>query len=323
VDLSLTPLRLQPLPIPVSIIARVSVTPPGVLYLLGQSETQPNNLYRLGDGDEWMPLTANRAMGISPSTAVPASVVHYASYDARPIEALWFSPPAQQRNGYTIVWPHGGPQAAERRQFRSVVQYLAALGYQFFAPNFRGSTGYGRTFTTLVEGDWGEGPRKDMIAGVQWLIQEKMADPDKLFLMGGSYGGYMSLLLHGRHPEFFRAVVDIFGPSDLVTFYHSVPDTWKPVMNQFLGDPERQPEKFFEDSPIHYTETMTKPMLVIQGANDPRVVKAESDQLVAALRDSGREVEYMVLEDEGHGFSKKENEIAVYRRIVEFFAHYQ
>ncbi len=323
VNLSGAPLRLEPVAIPVSIVAGVSVTKAGVVHLMGQSETEPNNLYRLGEKGAWMPLTANRAMGISQATAVPATVVHYASYDGQTIEALWFSPPPQRRNGYTIVWPHGGPQASERRQFRSVVQYLTTLGYQFFAPNFRGSTGYGKTFTAMVEGDWGGGPRRDMIAGVQWLIREKMAEADKLFLMGGSYGGYMSLLLHGRHPEYFRAVVDLFGPSDLLTFYHSVPDTWKPVMNQFLGDPELHPEKFQEDSPIHYTQTMTQPMLVIQGGNDPRVVKSESDQLVEALRSQGRNVEYKVLPDEGHGFSKKENEIAVYRKIIDFLAQHQ
>ncbi|WP_311775107.1 prolyl oligopeptidase family serine peptidase [Alkalihalobacillus sp. TS-13] len=137
--------------------------------------------------------------------------------------------------------------------------------------------------------------------------------------MGGSFGGYMSLLVHGRHPELYKAVVDICGPSDLFSFIDSVPEHWKPSMVKFVGDPIKHREKLTEDSPINYLDNMTKPMLMIQGANDPRVVKAESDQIVEALKDNGTEVEYMVLEDEGHGFSKKENEIAVYRRILNFF----
>jgi Dipeptidyl aminopeptidases/acylaminoacyl-peptidases len=161
-----------------------------------------------------------------------------------------------------------------------------------------------------------------MIAGVDWLIEQGIAQRDKIFLVGGSYGGYMTLLLHGRHPEYWRACVDIFGPSNLFTFYNSVPEHWKPVMDQWLGNPERDKEKFIEDSPITYLKNMTKPMLVIQGANDPRVVKAESDQIVAALREQGTEVEYMVLDDEGHGFSRVENEIKVYRRVLEFLARH-
>ena len=132
----------------------------------------------------------------------------------------------------------------------------------------------------------------------------------------------MALLLHGRHADYFKAVVDIFGPSDLFSFINSVPEDWKPMMDKWVGNPEKDKEKLIEYSPITYLDTMTKPMLVIQGANDPRVVKAESDQIVQALKDKGRDVEYMLLEDEGHGFSKKENEIAVYQKILSFFSQF-
>ncbi len=312
------------IPLPVSLVSGWDVTERGRVYVLGQSEVFPNNLFRWDPRDNtWTQLTDNRSMGVDPNKAAQAEVVKYPSFDGKMIEALWFSPPRGKTNGYTIIWPHGGPQYAERRQFRSIVQYFVRQGYQFFAPNFRGSTGYGRTFSTLVEGDWGGGPREDMIAGIEWLLAKKWADREKLFLMGGSYGGYMALLLHGRHPEYFKAVVDIFGPSNLFTFHDSVPASWKPVMDKFLGNPTTQADKFREDSPITYLESMTQPMLVIQGANDPRVVKQESDQLVKALRDLGRQVEYMVLDDEGHGFAKKTNEIAVYRKIAEFFHQYQ
>ncbi|MHB1611105.1 MAG: alpha/beta hydrolase family protein, partial [Sulfobacillus sp.] len=153
---------------------------------------------------------------------------------------------------------------------------------------------------------------------MDWLVQTGRMDPSRVFVVGGSYGGYMALLLHGRHPERFQAVVDIFGPSDLFTFVQSVPDTWKPMMKRWLGDPDIDQARFIADSPITYVERMTRPMLVVQGANDPRVVKAESDQMVAALRDRGRTIEYLVLEDEGHGFAKKENEIRAYRAIADF-----
>lgn len=126
-----------------------------------------------------------------------------------------------------------------------------------------------------------------------------------MLLLGGSYGGYMSLLLHGRHADAFKAVVDIFGPSDLFSFINSVPEFWKSFMDQWVGHPERDKERLIADSPITYLDGMTKPMLVIQGANDPRVVKAESDQIVEALNKKGRPVEYIVLDDEGHGFSKR------------------
>ena len=128
----------------------------------------------------------------------------------------------------------------------------------------------------------------------------------------------MTLLLHGRHADKFKAFVDIFGVSNLITFAESVPPHWKPMMERWLGDPVKDKERLIKDSPITYLENMTKPMLVVQGANDPRVVKAESDQIVEALRSKGRDVEYIVLPDEGHGFSKKANEIKVYTAILDF-----
>ena len=170
----------------------------------------------------------------------------------------------------------------------------------------------------MVEQDWGEGPRLDCLEGIKWLFDNGLSSPEKLFLVGGSYGGYMALLLHGRHADQFKAVIDVFGPSDLFTFVRSVPPHWQPMMERFVGDPERDRDRFIRDSPITYLDGMTKPMLVIQGAKDPRVVKEESDQIVAKLKEKGREVEYLVLDDEGHGFSKKENEIKVYSMMIEF-----
>lgn len=304
---------------PFAVIQEMHVGESGALYALGRSDIDPFNIAQLTPDGDWRLLTHNRVMGISRDELSTAEVCRFSSFDGLEIEALWFPANPKTRNGYTVVWPHGGPQASERRAFRPVFQYLAYRGYNVFAPNFRGSSGYGAKFVKMVEGDWGHGPRLDMVESIEWLLREGRADRDKLFLFGGSYGGYMTLLLHGRHADYFQACVELFGPSNLFTFLESVPDHWKPSMKQWLGDPVEDRDRLIQDSPITYLDGMTKPMLVIQGAKDPRVVKAESDQIVAALRDKGVEVEYIVFEDEGHGFMKKENEIRAYGSAVAFF----
>ncbi|MFS0863847.1 S9 family peptidase [Fredinandcohnia sp. 179-A 10B2 NHS] len=305
---------------PVSVIEKLIVTESNNIYVLGRSATRPFNIYkREASSKTWETCTNYGVPGVSEEELVNPDVVKYPSFDGLEIEALFFKAKEDVSNGHVILWPHGGPQAAERKSFRAMFQFLVNRGYSIFAPNFRGSTGYGLSYTKMVEGDWGYGPRLDNIEGIEWLIKNGYADRDRILLLGGSYGGYMALLLHGRHPEYFKAVIDIFGPSDLFSFINSVPEHWKPIMNQWVGDPERDREKLIEYSPITHLDNMSKPMLVIQGANDPRVVKAESDKIVQALQDKGVKVEYLVLEDEGHGFSKKENEIKVNRTILEFF----
>lgn len=303
---------------PCSVIEKLVVTKSGSLYLLGRGATNPHNIYQLME-NVWISLTQYSVPGVEQSELVEPDVITYTSYDRLEIESLFFKAKKENDNGEIIFWPHGGPQAAERKFFRASFQFFLNNGYSIFAPNFRGSTGYGLAFTKMVDGDWGHGPRLDNVAGLDWLIDNGYAEKGNILLMGGSYGGYMALLLHGRHADYFKAVVDIFGPSDLFSFINSVPEDWKPMMDKWVGNPEKDKEKLTEYSPITYLDTMTKPMLVIQGANDPRVVKAESDQIVQALKDKGRDVEYMLLEDEGHGFSKKENEIAVYKKILTFF----
>jgi protease II len=305
---------------PASLVDKFIVTEKGHLYVLARSATRPANIYKKESlNSSWNALTNYGVPGVAHEELVEPDVLTYSSFDGLEIEALFFRAKEETSNGHVILWPHGGPQAAERKQFRSLFQFLVNRGYSIFAPNFRGSTGYGLKFTKMIEGDWGHGPRLDNVEGLEFLIKNGFADRDKILLMGGSYGGYMALLLHGRHADYFKAVVDIFGPSDLFSFIESVPEHWKPIMNQWVGDPVKDREKLIEYSPITHLEGMVKPMLVIQGAMDPRVVKAESDQIVAALMEKGAEVEYMVLDDEGHGFSKKENEMKVYRAVLEFF----
>lgn len=313
--------ELEEIDTPVSVIEKVIIGEKGGVYLLGSSATAASNIYKFSN-DEWTKLTNYSVPGVQQKDMVKPEVVTYSSFDGTPIEALFYKAKKENNNGHVILFPHGGPQVAERATFRSLFQFLLYRGYSIFAPNFRGSSGYGLSFKGKVEGDWGGGPRLDNIHGLEWLIEQGHANREKIFLMGGSYGGYMALLLHGRHPEYFKAVVDLFGPGNLFSFIDSVPEHWKPATKQLLGDPEKDKEKLIEDSPDTYLEAMTKPMLVIQGATDPRVVKAESDAIVQALKEKDRSIDYLVLDDEGHGFSKKENEMAVYRKVLSFFDQY-
>ncbi|MFE0557366.1 alpha/beta fold hydrolase [Paenibacillus sp. NPDC058910] len=314
--------ELTAIPLPSDIVEQLNVTKSGNLYLLARGAVKPLNIYRYVNG-AWSMITKNVLTGLTDEDMVTPEVVTYPSFDGMEIEALLFRAKDHVANGYTVFWPHGGPQASERKQFRSMFQYILAKGYHIFCPNFRGSTGYGSSFVKLVEQDWGEGPRKDCLAGMDWLFEQGISSREKLFVMGGSYGGYMTLLLAGRNPEYFKAAIDIVGVSNLFTFYNSVPEHWKPIMERWIGDPERDKERFIKDSPITYLDDMVNPMLIIQGANDPRVVKEESDQIVEALRAKGRDVEYLVFEDEGHGITKKANEKIAYARMVEFLKRNQ
>ncbi|MGZ9585709.1 prolyl oligopeptidase family serine peptidase [Paenibacillus marinisediminis] len=309
--------ELKSIPLPSDIVEQIQVTRAGNLYLLMRGAVKPYNIYRYAN-DEWNMVTKNVMVGLTEDDMVAPEVLTYKSFDGMEIEAMLYRAKEATANGYTVFWPHGGPQAAERKQFRAMFQYIIAQGYNIFCPNFRGSSGYGSSFVKLVEQDWGEGPRKDCLAGMDWLFEQGISSREKLFVMGGSYGGYMTLLLAGRNPEYFRAAIDIVGVSNLITFYNSVPEHWKPMMELWIGNPETDRERFIKDSPITYLDDMVNPMLIIQGANDPRVVKEESDQIVEALRAKGRDIEYLVFDDEGHGITKKANEKIAYRRMVEF-----
>lgn len=310
---------LMEIPLPVTTIEKMKLALKGGVYLQGNSATSLSNIYRKGAGTEWEKLTNTKVTGVEERILVEPETVTYESFDGLEIEALFFQANPEFSKEKVILWSHGGPQAIERKSFQPIFQLLLHKGYSIFAPNFRGSDGYGASFRKMAEGDWGNGPRLDCVAGLDWLIDNGYCQKGELIAMGESYGGYMSLLLHGRHPEYFQAVIDIFGPSNLFSFVDSVPDFLKAMMKQMVGDPKKDKEKFEEDSPINYTENMIRPMLVIQGANDPLVVKKESDQMVEAIKKAGNlDVEYLILDDEGHGFSKKENEIKVYRRILDF-----
>ncbi len=313
---------LHELSAPTPVINKLIAADDGSMYLVGRSAVTPANIFVSADGMQWSALTQHRIMGVEEEQLSQPEVVRYPSFDDLEIEGLFFPPAGELDNGHTVLIPHGGPQAADRKMFRPLVQYLCLQGYRVFSPNYRGSTGYGESFTNMVNKDWGGGPRLDIVAGMQWLDRHGRTDAGKWFCVGGSYGGYMTLLLHGRHPGLFKAFVDQFGPSNLFTTLKTAPKHWKEEDAELIGDAVKDKDKLIEDSPMTYLDNMTKPMLVVQGANDPRVVQQESDDIVAALRGREQDVEYLLLPDEGHGYSKTANMVKVYKAIVEFLERY-
>jgi dipeptidyl aminopeptidase/acylaminoacyl peptidase len=189
-----------------------------------------------------------------------------------------------------------------------------------FVPNARGSTGYGLEYAKRVDGDWGGLDRLDHVwAMTEVLPEDGRLDTDRAAVVGRSYGGYMALTLAGRHPALWGAACDMFGPYDLFTFLDRIPETWKPYFSLAVGDPDRDRDLLVDRSPATHLDGLDCPLLVIQGANDPRVVEAESADLVARLRADGKEVEYLAFPDEGHDVLKLANRVRCYAAIADFF----
>ena len=225
-----------------------------------------------------------------------------------------------------VIFPHGGPWSRDTWGYGAYTQYLANRGYAVFQPNFRGSAGYGKEFLNAGNNEWGTGiMQHDITDGVKYLIDQGIADPKRVAIFGGSYGGYATLAGLAFTPDLYRAGISYVGPSNLITLLKSVPPYWAPMLKMFhkrLGNPDdpKDQERLKQQSPLFSADKIKAPLLVIQGANDPRVKKAESDQIVIALRDRGYDVEYLLAEDEGHGFRSPENNIAVAIAMETFFA---
>ncbi len=249
-------------------------------------------------------------------------LVKYASFD-REIPAFLYKPRVKKgQRAPAVVSIHGGPEAQERPMYRSagLYQYLVSLGIGVLATNIRGSTGYGKSYQRLIHHDWGGGELKDIEHAAKHLRSLEWVDPARIGVFGGSFGGFATLSAVTRLPEYWSAAVDIFGPSNLITFVKSVPEFWKRFMDDLVGNPDREGDFLLGRSPITFVKSVRCPMLVIQGAHDPRVVKAESDQFVERLRSQGQQVEYIVFPDEGHGFTKRKNEFQAYKAAAEFFS---
>jgi dipeptidyl aminopeptidase/acylaminoacyl peptidase len=224
-----------------------------------------------------------------------------------------------------VLLVHGGPWARDTWGYDPEAQWLANRGYAVLQVNFRGSTGYGKAFVNAGNREWAAKMHDDLLDAVQWLTEKGIADPAKIAIMGGSYGGYATLVGLTFTPEVFAAGVDIVGPSNLITLMQSIPPYWEPLKAQFyhrVGNLETEEEFLKSRSPLFFCEQIQKPLLIGQGANDPRVKQAESDQIVEAMRQSGKPVEYVLYTDEGHGFARPENRLHFYAVAEEFLARY-
>ena len=224
-----------------------------------------------------------------------------------------------------VVNVHGGPWARDAWGFNPEVQFLANRGYAVLQVNFRGSTGYGRAFWEASFREWGRRMQDDITDGVQWLIDQGIADPRRVAIYGGSYGGYATLAGLAFTPDLYAAGVDYVGVSNLLTFMKTIPPYWKPylaMLQEMVGDLEADQAMLTAASPVFSADRIKAPLLIAQGAKDPRVVKSESDQMVEAMRQRGVEVEYIVKDNEGHGFRNEENRFEFYEAMERFLAQH-
>ncbi len=299
-----------------TIVAVASDVNPGAVYLLERGGRTLSKLY-----DARPELPSDQLANMQP--------IRYEARDGREIPAYLVTPQGVPAEGLpTVIVPHGGPWARDTWGYNSMAQFLANRGYAVMMPNFRGSTGYGKRFLNEGNGEWGTGiMQHDITDGVRHLVDTGIADPAQVAIMGGSYGGYATLAGVAFTPELYAAGVSIVGPSNIVTLLKSIPPYWGPIRQMFtrrVGDPDDAADRarLESQSPFFHAERIHAPLLIIQGANDPRVKKAESEQIVVALRELERPVEYLLAPDEGHGFAGRENRLAMFADIERFLAQH-
>lgn len=288
----------------------------------------PNNLYvyDFSSGD-LKKLTNTLNPEIDAEDLVSAEVIRYKSFDGLEIPAIYYKPHQASENNKVpaLVWVHGGPGGQSRVGYSALIQYLVNQGYAILAVNNRGSSGYGKTFFRMDDKKHGDEDLKDCIWGKKWLQDQEYIDADKIGIIGGSYGGYMTMAAMTFTPDEFEAGVNIFGVTNWLRTLKSIPPYWeafREALYEEMGDPVKDSIALYNKSPLFHADQVKNPVMVLQGANDPRVLQVESDEIVAALKENDVPVEYIVFEDEGHGFIKKENEIKAYRQIREFLDKY-
>ena len=256
----------------------------------------------------------------------PMRAIQYKSRDGLTLHGYLTLPPGREaRDLACVVNPHGGPWARDSWGYNPEAQFLANRGFCVLQINFRGSTGYGREFWEAGFGQWGLSMQDDITDGVEWLIEEGIADPARIGIYGGSYGGYATLAGVTFTPDLYAAAVDYVGVSNLFTFMNTIPPYWAPILPKFhemVGHPERDRERLAATSPALHVDRIKTPLFIAQGARDPRVNKDESDQVVKALRERGVEVQYMVKDNEGHGFHNDENKFEFYREMEAFLVEH-
>lgn len=283
--------------------------------------TKPNELYVVDlETGETRQITNSRKVAIDESLLVEPEAVEIEAFDGLTIPALLFRPKGDGPFP-AVLSIHGGPEAQERPAYayRGFYQFLLSRGIAVLAPNIRGSSGYGKSYQKLIHGDLGGDDVHDFESCVQYLRALPWVRSDRIGVFGGSYGGFAVLTCVSRLPDYWAAAVDIVGPSNLVTLVRSFPPTWRDIAKTTFGDPDTEEDDMLRRSPITYVDRIVAPLYVIQGANDPRVVQAESDTIVERLRARGVDVKYDIYPDEGHGFTKVENDIKAMRDSGQFF----
>ncbi len=291
------------------IIATTSDRTPGSRYLFN---VKSGELTKLADVRPWLKA----------DELAPMKPIQYTSRDGLTIHGYLTLPVGRDpKNLPVVINPHGGPWYRDTWGYDPEVQFLANRGYAVLQMNFRGSTGYGRKFWEASFKQWGKKMQDDITDGVHWLIKQGIADPKRVAIYGGSYGGYATLAGVTFTPDLYAAAVDYVGPSNMFTFMKTIPPYWKPYLDMFhemVGDPVKDKELLASESPVLHADQIKTPLFVAQGAHDPRVNKAESDQMVASLKKRGVDVEYMVKENEGHGFHNEENRFDFYGAMEKF-----
>jgi len=295
------------------IVAVSSDTEPGERYLFNRKTRELTHLYKMF---ETLPREA----------LAPMKAVSYKSLDGMTIPAFLTLPVGvEAKNLPVVLYIHGGPWGRDSWGYSRIPQFLANRGYAVLQPNFRASTGYGKKFLNAGNLEWGGKMQEDITAGAQYLVQQGIADPKRIGIMGGSYGGYATLAALAFTPDVFAAGVSIVGPSNLLTLLKSIPPYWEAgriIFHERMGNPNTAAgnAQLVRQSPLNSATKIKSPLLVVQGANDPRVNKAESEQIVIALRDRGFPVEYMLAPDEGHGFARPINNLTLYTAAEKFLA---
>jgi len=293
------------------------------------SSASPSDLFVVDlPGGKARQLTHTLNPAIDPAQLVQAEVVRFPSFDGLKIPAIYYLPhqASPGKKVAALVWVHGGPGGQSRQSYNAQLQFLVNHGYAVLAVNNRGSSGYGKTFYQMDDQRHGEEDLKDCIAGKAWLAQHPNIDPTQIGILGGSYGGYMVMRAMTHTPEEFAVGVNLFGVTNWIRTLRSIPPWWesfKDALYQEMGDPNTADSVRLHDiSPLFHPEQVQHPIMVLQGAQDPRVLQVESDEIVAAVKANQVPVEYVLFADEGHGFVKKENQQEAYSRILSFLDTY-
>ena len=299
------------------------------LWLISaNADTDPGSTYLFDRSTKKLTLQYQIYEKLNRSYLAPMTSVKYPSSDGLEVPAYLTLPKGvEAKNLPAVIFPHGGPWGRDSWGYNAFAQFLANRGYAVLQPNFRASTGYGKKFLDAGNKQWGEKMQDDVTWGAKYLIAQGIADPKRIGIMGGSYGGYATLAGVAFTPDVYAAAVSIVGPSNLITLLESIPPYWEPIRKLFyerMGDPNTPEGKaqLLRQSPLTAAAKIKTPLLVVQGANDPRVNKRESDQIVTALRDRGFPVEYLVAPDEGHGFARPVNNMAMFASAEKFLAKY-